>query len=41
MLPFTYRIKSDVFPLLFNFLAFYGFIVKGILQKQGIDVDAI
>ena len=34
--------ESYVIPVIcFAYLAFYGFIVKGILQKQGIDVDAI
>jgi FHS family L-fucose permease-like MFS transporter len=33
---------SYIIPVLcFVYLAFYGFIVKGILQKQGINVDAI
>jgi FHS family L-fucose permease-like MFS transporter len=33
---------SYIIPVMcFAYLAFYGFIVKGILQKQGIDVDAI
>ena len=34
--------ESYIIPVIcFVYLAFYGFIVKGILQKQGIDVDAI
>jgi len=34
--------ESYIIPVIcFAYLAFYGFIVKGILQKQGIDVDTL
>jgi FHS family L-fucose permease-like MFS transporter len=34
--------ESYIIPLFcFVYLAFYGFIVKGILHKQGIDVDVL
>jgi FHS family L-fucose permease-like MFS transporter len=34
--------ESYIIPVFcFVYLAFYGFIVKGILQKQGIDVDVL
>ncbi len=34
--------ESYIIPVIcFVYLAFYGFVVKGILKRQGIDVDAV